>query len=107
MTEKSALAVIAQFDVKPGEMEHFLEIARADATRSVMDEPGCLQFDIAVSADEPNLVTFYEVYLSRAAFDAHLQTPHLKRFKELFPELVECERTVRFLSCEHRHVSGE
>ena len=96
-------AVIAQFDVKPGKREAFLAIARDDALHSVADEPGCLQFDICTSDDDPDLVTFYEVYRSREAFDAHLETPHLDRFRQAFPALIEIERPVRFLSCDHNH----
>jgi quinol monooxygenase YgiN len=49
----------------------------------------------------PHLVLFYEVYDSREAFDAHLQTPHLARFREGFPALVSEERPVRFASRHH------
>lgn len=100
-------AVIAQFDVKPGKRDEFLAIARDDADHSVADEAGCLQFDICTSEDEPDLVTFYEVYQSRAAFDAHLDTPHLDRFRQAFPALIDKERPVRFLTCEHTHRKAE
>lgn len=40
---------------------------------------------------------FYEVYDDRAAFDAHLQTAHLARFRAGFPALIVAERPVRFL----------
>jgi quinol monooxygenase YgiN len=36
------------------------------------------------------------VYDARAAFDAHLQTPHLDRFRAGFPALIVAERPVRF-----------
>ena len=49
----------------------------------------------------PHQVLFYEVYDSRAAFEAHLQTPHLARFREGFPALVVEERPVRFASRHH------
>ncbi|MEP3435919.1 MAG: putative quinol monooxygenase [Hoeflea sp.] len=100
---KALFAVIAQFEIKPGMREAFLAIAREDARHSVADEPGCLQFDICTSDEEPDLVTFYEVYMSRAAFDAHLETPHLARFKQKFPPLINVERPVHFLFCEHTH----
>lgn len=41
---------------------------------------------------------FYEVYDSREAFDDHLKTPHLDRFREAFPALIEEELPVRFLN---------
>ena len=46
-------------------------------------------------------MVFYEVYDSRAAFEAHLETPHLARFRDAFPPLIVEEKPVRF--AERRH----
>jgi quinol monooxygenase YgiN len=89
--------VIAEFTVKPGAMPAFLALAHDDAHSSVAHEPGCLAFDVAVAQDDPDAVVFYEVYDDRDAFDAHLQTPHLARFRAGFPALIVAERAVRFL----------
>lgn len=91
-----AFVVIAEFQVKPGKMPDFLAAARDDARHSVADEPGCRQFDVICPEGSDYTVVFYEVYDSRAAFDAHLQTPHLKRFQQAFPPLIVEERPVRF-----------
>ncbi|MFE1599437.1 putative quinol monooxygenase [Methylobacterium sp. ID0610] len=95
--------VIAEFKVKPGALSDFLALAQDDARSSVAHEPGCRCFDVAVSSDDPQTVVFYEVYDDRAAFDAHLETPHLARFRDGFPALVAEERPVRFL---HRSCCG-
>lgn len=92
---RPAFVVIAEFEVKPGLMPAFLAAALDDARHSVADEPGCRQFDV-VRPDEGDRVLFYEVYDSRAAFDAHLETPHLARFRAAFPSLIAEERPVRF-----------
>ncbi|MTI16251.1 antibiotic biosynthesis monooxygenase [Rhodobacteraceae bacterium RKSG542] len=93
-----AYAVIAEFKVKPGCLEQFLEVAREDAEHSVRDEEGCLVFDVNVSAEDENTVILYEVYTSREAFDAHLKTPHLAKFRENFPPLIEDRVPGRFLN---------
>lgn len=92
-----AFVVIAEFRVRPERLADFLEAARDDAAHSVADEPGCRQFDVVEPEGEDGTVVFYEVYDSRAAFDAHLQTPHLERFRTAFPSLILEERPVRFL----------
>jgi quinol monooxygenase YgiN len=92
----SAFIVIAEFQVKPGKMPAFLEAARDDASYSVADEPGCRQFEVICPEGSEDTVVFYEVYDSRAAFDAHLETPHLERFRQAFPALIVEERPVRF-----------
>jgi quinol monooxygenase YgiN len=97
----AAFVVIAEFVVKPDCIEAFLALARDDASHSVADEPGCRQFDVVQMEGAPHDVLFYEVYDSRAAFDAHLQTPHLTRFREGFPALVLEELPVRLASHHH------
>ncbi len=89
--------VIAEFVVKEGLLEAFLAHAFDDAQDSLAKEPGCLQFDVLRTSNHPNGVLFYEVYQSRQAFDEHLKTPHVDRFRALLPEHVQAERPVRTL----------
>lgn len=91
----SAFVVIAEFSVAGERLPAFLAAARADATASLASEPGCLQFDVIVEGSTPNRVAFYEVYASRAAFDAHLATPHVAAFRAAL-SLVEAEMPPRF-----------
>lgn len=78
-----SFVVLPSFEVGEGTLDAFLAAARADAEASVADEPGCLQFDVFVDrATRPAMVMFYEVYTDRAAFDAHLETPHLAAFRD-------------------------
>ncbi|MFG1346451.1 putative quinol monooxygenase [Xanthobacter autotrophicus DSM 431] len=100
-TGAGPFVVIAEFDVVLDRLEDFLAVAREDATASVRDEPGCRQFDVIV-LEEAGGVVFYEVYDDRAAFDAHLETPHLARFRAAFPALVRGEGRVRFGAAVHR-----
>lgn len=95
-TTHNPFVVIAEFKVKEGQMQAFLELARDDAERSVTDEPGCRQFDVVVPADGDTVV-FYEVYDGRSAFDAHRETAHFARFRDGFPALVSERREPRFL----------
>ncbi|WP_407529137.1 putative quinol monooxygenase [Methylobacterium oryzisoli] len=98
MSQSHPFVVIAEFTVRPGSLDAFLALAHEDARASVAHEPGCRAFDVAVDETDPHRVVFYEVYDDRAAFDAHLATPHLARFREGFPALIVAERPVRFLS---------
>jgi quinol monooxygenase YgiN len=96
-----AFVVIPEFQVKPDCMEAFLAAAADDARHSVADEPGCRQFDVVLPEGSADIVVFYEVYDNRAAFEAHLGTPHLARFRDAFPPLIVEEKPVRF--AERRH----
>jgi quinol monooxygenase YgiN len=55
----------------------FLEAIAEDAA-ATRKEPGCLQFDVLVLANDPNHLFPYEVYESEAAFRAHRESDYFK-----------------------------
>ena len=91
-----SFVVLPEFHVAPDKLDPFLAAARADASASLTNEPGCLQFDIMLQpADGLVKVLFYEVYTDSAAFDAHLQMSHAAEFRAAL-HLCD-EQPVRFL----------
>jgi quinol monooxygenase YgiN len=99
-TAEGAFVIVAEFEVRPEAIDALLEAAVADASASVANEPGCRQFDVTRSSEQPNRVLLYEVYDSQAAFDAHLEMPHLKTFRDCIEPLV-VSRQVRRLTRVH------
>lgn len=78
-----SFVVLPCFEVAPENLDAFLTAARIDAEQSVAGEAGCLQFDVIIDREaRPVRVMFYEVYIDRAAFDAHLETSHLAAFRD-------------------------
>jgi quinol monooxygenase YgiN len=99
-THRGPFVIIAEFEVKPDKLEQFLELAKTDASQSVANEPGCHQFNVTLDREQPNRVVLYEVYDDEAAFDAHLQTPHLAAFRAGIENLI-VSRQVRRLTRVH------
>jgi quinol monooxygenase YgiN len=97
---EGAFVIVAEFEVRPEAIDAFLAAAIADASASVANEPGCRQFDVTRSNEAPNRVLLYEVYDSQAAFNAHLEMPHLKTFRDRIEPLV-VSRQVRRLTRVH------
>jgi quinol monooxygenase YgiN len=97
---KGPLVIIAEFEVRPEAVGAFLEQAVMDASQSVTKEPGCRQFDVTLAEDQPNRVVLCEIYDDQAAFDVHLETPHLKAFRDAIEPLV-LSRQVRRLTRVH------
>ena len=75
------LGLIVSVKVKPEERAAFLAAIEDDSICSVRDEPGCLRFDVLQDKADPDHYYFYEVYRDEAAFEQHLQTPHLARWR--------------------------
>jgi (4S)-4-hydroxy-5-phosphonooxypentane-2,3-dione isomerase len=75
--------------------ETFLKLVRMNAATSLEAEAGCLRFDVLAPLETggPD-VLLYEVYADRAAFDAHLASPHFLAFDRATREMVTA-KTVR------------
>lgn len=96
MSDQSGFVVIAEFRIKPGQLQAFLELAYEDSRQSLANEPGCHQFDVLLAEDGAELVVLHEVYSDRAAFDAHTQMPHYEPFKQGSEPLLAADPVVRF-----------
>ncbi|MBL6600595.1 MAG: antibiotic biosynthesis monooxygenase [Alphaproteobacteria bacterium] len=72
--------VTVEFAVKSASVAAFRPAMLKNAKASLEDEPGCRQFDVCFSPDDPGACFLYEVYDDRAAFEAHLAMAHFKSF---------------------------
>lgn len=71
--------VTVEFRIQLSFVEHFMERLGVQASESLR-EIGCSQFDVCVDPSDVHRVFLYEVYSSRAAFAAHLESSHFKEF---------------------------
>ena len=89
-----AFVLMVHLQAKPEHREKFVQMALENAAAARSTEAGCQQFDVVVDPDDPNRIAFYEVYDSKDAFEAHLETPHFKKYLEnAVPLLASRERT--------------
>ena len=96
MTAQPGFVVIAEFAIKPGQRDAFLEHAHEDARQSLANEADCHQFDILVPESTENSVVLHEAYTDRAAFEAHTRMPHYQPFKDATAPLLASDPVVRF-----------
>ena len=76
----SGVAVLVDFQLKPGTRDAFRRLIDDNARESVATEPGCLRFDVLEPDDKPDGVLLYEVYANGAAFQTHLASRHYSVF---------------------------
>lgn len=73
------------FPVSEGSEDAIREALLA-ARDEALAEDGCRAYEFGVAVDDPQRITFHEVYDDRAAFDEHMAAPHTKA---LFATLAE------------------
>ncbi len=93
--------IVAEFDVLAADAASFTRHAIENATASVRDEPGCRRFDVLLPEERAGRIVLYEIYQDRAAFDAHLRTPHFATFDAATKTLVRGRSVRRFDLREH------
>jgi quinol monooxygenase YgiN len=78
--------VMGWLKLKPGQRDAFVrEYAKgADATRK---EQGCVFYDYALSAEDPDTVLIMECFESEEMHAAHLKQPHFKAVWAAFERL--------------------
>ena len=76
----SEYVISVDFEIKDGTLDEVLPLVIANATSSVQQEPGCLQFDVVQDNANPNHLMLFEVYKDEAAFQAHGKMPYVAEF---------------------------
>lgn len=88
--------VIATIEVAPGRREEFLAVFQ-ELVPDVRAEKGCIEYGPAIDlptslADSPspreNVVTVIEKWESVEALRAHLEAPHMARYKRTVKDIV-------------------
>ena len=87
------LVVVATAKAQLGQ-EDELKSRLEGVAKASWDEPGVVTYAVHDLVDKPGEFMMVEVYASREAFDAHLETDHVKRLIADLGDLVEGELVV-------------
>jgi len=69
------IVLFVHMTVKPGTEEDCKRLCR-DITDETRKEPGCIQYVVHQSTENPQNFAFYESYVDQAALDAHRASAH-------------------------------
>lgn len=89
-------AIMVIFTLHDGMADQFMPIMKTQAQNSMAKEDGCLQFDVLCHSDHPDMVSLYEVYHDRNAFDDHLKTNHYSVFSDKIKTMVKDKIVTHF-----------
>jgi quinol monooxygenase YgiN len=83
-------------DVPADIFDKFMEVAKENAVASAKD-PGCREFSIVVSKDDPHHVMFFEVYDNEAGAEYHRNTEHFKKYQAVTRDMPIKRDVKRFM----------
>jgi autoinducer 2-degrading protein len=84
-------AAYVTIDVKPNDMEKFLEACIEEGRASVRDEPDCYRFEILRDKNDPNRICFIEVFENEQALQTHWETPHFSKMWRTVENMIDAD----------------
>ena len=88
--------VIVFFEAKAEHQAAVRGALLTQARNSLEREKGCRHFDVAQDPVDPASFFLYETYDNEAAFKAHLETEHYKRFNETVSPWTASKRVLTY-----------
>jgi len=85
---------VAELDIDPAQVQAFAVATREVGQASVRTEDGCLVLYAVAEKDNPSRVRVFEIYRDQAAYQAHLQTPHFKKFRATTDAMVNSRKLI-------------
>ena len=85
---------IAELEVDSPQLEGFKAATKEVGETSVRVEPGCLVLYAVSEKENPGRVRVFEIYRDVDAYNAHIQTPHFKKFLAMTDNMVKSRKLI-------------
>lgn len=72
---------IAELEIDPAQLENYKAELREEIEASIHLEPGVLTLYAVSLKDNPTSIRILETYADVAAYKAHIESPHFKKYK--------------------------
>jgi quinol monooxygenase YgiN len=80
---------IAELEIDPTQIESYKAALKEEIETSIRVEPGVLTLYAVSVKNQPAQIRIFETYADEAAYRAHVETPHFKKYKTRTQEMVK------------------
>ena len=85
---------MAELEIKPTQLDVFKAAVKEEMEASVRVEPGVLAIYAVAEKDAPSRLRFFEMYADAAAYTAHRETPHFKKYAETTKDMIRSKKLI-------------
>jgi quinol monooxygenase YgiN len=72
---------LAELEIDPAQLEGYKAALKEEIETSIRVEPGVLSLYAVSVKGHPDQIRLFEMYASVAAYQAHLEAPHFRKYK--------------------------
>jgi quinol monooxygenase YgiN len=87
--QKNQMVRLAKIQVDPSQLEQYNTALKAQMATAVRLEPGVITYYAVAEKSNPSHITILEIYADTAAYKAHIETAHFKKYKETVQHMVK------------------
>ena len=89
MAQDHKIYRIAKITVDPAQLDKYQAALKEQMTTAMAVEPGVLSYYAVSDKKDATHITIFEIYADSTAYQAHIQTPHFKKYKETVKDMVK------------------
>ena len=89
MAQDHKIYRIAKITVDPAQLDKYQSALKEQMTTAMAVEPGVLSYYAVSDKKDASHITIFEIYADSTAYQAHIQTPHFKKYKETVKDMVK------------------
>ena len=78
---QSHVVRLAELEIDPARLKEYKAALREEIETSIRVEPGVLTLYAVSLREHPSQIRLFETYADPAAYKAHLDSPHFKKYK--------------------------
>lgn len=80
---------IAELEIDPAHMAAYSAAVKQEIEQSIRIEPGVLALYAVAIQGQPNQLRFFEIYVDQAAYEAHRNSPHFRKYVETTKDMIK------------------
>lgn len=93
------ISIIVEYELHPGREEEFAAMMKDHARRTLVEEDGCLRFDVLKPVDEngapiADRLMVSEIYVDRPSVDLHMANPRLAALRATTAPMLKSRRLI-------------
>jgi quinol monooxygenase YgiN len=85
---------IAELEIDPARLEVYTAAVREEMDASVRVEPGVLAIYAVAEKDNPLRIRFFEIYADEAAYNAHRESPHFRKYVATTKDMITSRKLI-------------
>jgi quinol monooxygenase YgiN len=85
---------IAELEIDPAQLESYKAVVKEEMEISVRVEPGVLAIYAVAEKGKPTMIRFFEMYADEAAYNAHRESPHFRKYVEATKDMIVSRKLI-------------